>query len=239
MSGFGLFFWGILPYILLSVFVTAIVWRYKTNPFSWTSKSSEMLEKRLLRWGSVLFHYGIIAVFCGHAAGLLVPVSWYRALGVSDEAYHMAAIGGGLPAGLVALAGALILLYRRFASPRIRATSSAGDRAAIAMLVLVIVSGLAATAGNAAGHTDFDYRTTIGPWVRSVLLLQPDPALMETVPMGFKVHIGLTFALYALFPFTRLVHVFSLPLRYLNRSYVLYRRREGSAYSEQRSKGVG
>ncbi len=234
MKGYDLFFWGILPYIIVTVFVTAIVWRYKTNPFSWTSKSSEMLEKRLLRWGSVLFHYGIIAVFCGHVAGLLVPVSWYRALGVSDEAYHMAAIGGGLPAGLVVLAGALLLLYRRFASPRIRATSSAGDRAAIVMLVLVIASGLLATAGNAASHTDFDYRTTIGPWVRSVLTLQPDPGLMETVPMGFKLHIGLTFVLYLLFPFTRLVHVFSVPLHYLNRSYVLYRRRDGAVYPEQR-----
>lgn len=239
MSGFGLFFWGILPYIIVTVFVVSLVWRYKTNPFGWTSKSSEMLEKRLLRWGSVLFHYGIIAVFCGHIAGLLVPVSWYRALGVSDEAYHLAAIGGGLPAGLVALAGALILLYRRFASPRIRATSSAGDRAAIVLLVFVLLSGLVATAGNAASHTGFDYRTTIGPWVRSVLTLQPDPSLMETVPIGFKVHIGLSFALYALFPFTRLVHAFSLPLRYLNRSYVLYRRRDSAAYSGQRSKGVG
>lgn len=232
MNGSGLFIWGILPYIIVTVVVTALIWRYRTNPFSWTSKSSELLEKRLLKWGSVLFHYGMLAVFCGHVAGLLVPVAWYRAIGVGDEAYHLAAVGGGMLAGLAALAGALILLYRRFASPRIRATSSAGDRAAIVVLTLVIASGLLAT----AGHGEFDYRTTIGPWVRSVLALRPDPSLMSTVPIGFKAHIGLTFALYLLFPFTRLVHVFSLPLRYLNRSYVLYRRRDGAVYPEQRGR---
>ncbi|MFB9275157.1 respiratory nitrate reductase subunit gamma [Cohnella cellulosilytica] len=221
--------WGVLPYVVLTLFVAGLIWRYATNPFGWTSKSSEMLEKRKLKWGSLLFHYGILAVFCGHIAGLLVPVEVYRRLGVSDELYHLAAIAGGMPAGIAAFVGSLILLYRRYADARIRATSSTGDRAALLVLVVVLFTGLAATAGNSLSHGDFDYRTTINPWLRGVLALQPDPALMETVPVGFKVHILTTFVLYLVFPFTRLVHVFSLPLGYLRRSYVLYRRRNGSA----------
>lgn len=237
MSRFEYFFWGVLPYILLTVFVVSIVWRYVTNPFGWTSKSSELLEKRILRWGSVFFHYGIIAVFVGHVAGLLVPVSVYRSMGVSDEAYHLAAVAGGLPAGIVTFAGALILFYRRFSDARIRATSSMGDRLAIIVLVLVIFTGLVATTANAAGHSDFDYRTTINPWLRGILTLKPDPGLMETVPVAFKIHIGMTFLLYAIFPFTRLVHVFSLPLGYLKRSYILYRRRNTPVCLEQGSDG--
>lgn len=229
MSKLELFLWGILPYIIVAVFVTAIIWRYVTNPFGWTSKSSEMLEKRILKWGSLLFHYGIIAVFFGHVAGLLVPVSVYRSLGVSDDAYHMAALAGGLPAGIITFVGVLILLYRRLSVARIRSTSSAGDHIALVVLVIVIFSGLAATSGSAVSHTDFDYRTTINPWLRGLLVFQPDPELMRTVPMGFKIHILTTFVLYLVFPFTRLVHVFSLPLGYLRRSYVLYRRRKGAA----------
>lgn len=224
------FLWGYLPYIVATVFLMALIWRYRTNPFSWTSKSSELLEKKILRWGSLLFHYGIIAVFGGHFAGLLIPVSVYRSLGISDDAYHVVAAVGGLPVGLITFVGAAILLYRRFAVARIRSTSSVGDLIAIVVLALVLFTGLAATTANTFHHTSFDYRTTINPWLRGLLVLHPQPELMRTVPFGFKIHILTTFVLYLLFPFTRLVHVFSLPLRYLNRSYVLYRRRNGKIH---------
>lgn len=225
--------WGVFPYIIVVLVVSALIWRYVTNQFSWTSKSSELLEKRMLKWGSLLFHYGIIAVFFGHVAGLLVPVSVYRTLGISDEAYHIAALAGGLPAGVITLVGVAILIYRRWTVNRIRATSSIGDRVAIIVLALVILSGVLATSGNALSHSEFDYRTTINPWLRGLIVLQPDPELMRTVPMGFKMHIMTTFALYLVFPFTRLVHVFSLPIGYLKRSYVLYRRRDGSIRSNR------
>lgn len=220
-----LLLWGVLPYGVVVFFLTSILWRYATNPFGWTSKSSEMLEKKMLRWGSLLFHFGLLAVLAGHIAGLLVPVSVYRYLGVSDEAYHMAAVSGGLPAGVATLAGALILLYRRMTVPRIRSTSSAGDRVALVMLAIVLITGLTATTLNAVNHTDFDYRTTINPWLRGLIVFRPDPDLMRTVPIAFKIHILTTFVLYLVFPFTRLVHALSLPLGYLKRSYVVYRRR--------------
>ena len=114
MSTLELLLWGALPYMVIVFCITATIWRYVTNPFSWTSKSSEMLEKRMLKWGSLLFHIGIFAVICGHIAGLLVPVEFYRWIGLSDEGYHLMAIAGGLPAGIIAFAGAVILLVRRY-----------------------------------------------------------------------------------------------------------------------------
>lgn len=236
MNALESFLWGVVPYIILAVFLTAIIWRYVTNPFGWTSKSSEILEKRILRWGSLMFHFGIIFVFFGHVAGLLVPISVYHALGVSDEAYHIAAVSGGLPAGVVTMIGVLILLYRRFTVARIRATSSTGDRVAIVVLAVVLLTGLIATTINSVHHTEFDYRTTINPWLRGLFIFQPDPELMKTVPIGFKIHIATTFVLYLVFPFTRLVHVFSLPLGYLKRSYVVYRRRGGYAYHDRKNR---
>lgn len=190
----------------------------------------------MLRWGSLLFHIGIFAVICGHIAGLLVPVEFYHWMGLSDEGYHLVAIAGGMPAGIIAFAGVVLLLIRRYASPRVRATSSAGDWIALIALVVVIVSGLLATSANAVNHTGFDYRTTINPWLRGLMIFQPDPTLMQTVPMNFKIHILLTFVLYCAFPFTRLVHMFSMPLGYLKRSYVVYRRRDGAVYPNQEHK---
>lgn len=190
----------------------------------------------MLRWGSLLFHIGIFAVICGHIAGLLVPVEFYHWMGLSDEGYHLVAIAGGMPAGIIAFAGVVLLLIRRYASPRVRATSSAGDWIALIALVVVIVSGLLATSANAVNHTGFDYRTTINPWLRGLMIFQPDPTLMQTVPMNFKIHILLTFVLYCAFPFTRLVHMLSMPLGYLKRSYVVYRRRDGAVYPNQEHK---
>ena len=233
MNNWETFIWGVGPYIVFTLFLTSLIWRYKSHPFSWTSKSSEMLEKRMLRWGSLCFHFGIAAVLSGHIAGLLVPVQVYHALGISDEAYHVVALAGGLPAGVVTFIGVLILLYRRVSVPRVRLTSSAGDWVALVVLLIVIVTGLVATSANAVSHSDFDYRTTINPWLRGLLVMNPDASLMETVPVWFKLHIMTTFVLYLVLPYTRLVHMFSMPLGYLKRSYVVYRRRHASLPTDQ------
>lgn len=220
--------WVAMPYIVLTFFIAVTVLRFKTNPYGWTSKSSEILEKRLLKWGSHLFHWGLLCVFLGHVAGLLVPLGFYHALGVSDEFYHLNAIVGGGLAGLATLAGLLILGYRRLKIPRVRKTSNAGDLVALAFLVLMIVTGILATTCNAAPAHDYDYRATINPWLRGVLSLRPEPFLVATAPWYFKAHILSAYGFFLAFPFTRLVHVFSLPVAYLWRSYVLYRRRGGN-----------
>lgn len=219
-----LLLWLVLPYIVITFFIAATVFRFKTAPYGWTSKSSEILEKRLLKWGNHLFHWGLLFVFGGHVAGLLVPIGFYHALGVSDEFYHVNAIVMGGTAGLATIVGLLILSYRRFKLPRVRKTSSAGDIVALVFLVLMVITGIFATASNAVAHSGFDYRTSINPWIRGVLLLHPDPSLMVSVPWYFKMHIIAAYGFFTAFPFTRLVHVFSLPVAYLWRSYVLYRK---------------
>lgn len=227
MSGIHLFLWMILPYMVATLFIVVLIVRIKREPFTWTSKSSEFLEKRWLRWGSLLFHWGILFVFMGHVAGLLVPVEVYRTVGIRDEWYHMMAVGAGGIAGLAAGIGALILFIRRLVHRRLRRTTSRGDWVSIILLLLVIIAGMSATAMNGLSHSGFDYRETISPWIRGVILFQPDPSLMLGVPLPFQIHILSAFGLFAVWPFTRLVHAFSFPFWYLWRSYVLYRRREG------------
>ncbi|MEV2659274.1 respiratory nitrate reductase subunit gamma [Paenibacillus larvae] len=216
--------WLIYPYVVLCIFLIGLYYRFQTDQFGWTSKSSEILEKKQLKWGSNLFHIGIIFVFFGHVAGLLIPKSFYEFLGITDNMYHSVVFWGGSLAGLMTVAGIFILVYRRFANRRVRRTSSIGDMVALLLLTLILLTGLTATFSN-AGHTDFDYRTTINPWIRGVLTFHPDASLMRDVPVLFKLHVLIGLSLFAVFPFTRLVHIISMPITYLRRSYVLYRKR--------------
>ncbi|XJZ28848.1 respiratory nitrate reductase subunit gamma [Bacillota bacterium Lsc_1132] len=222
---FDQFLWMIFPYIVLTIFIFGHIYRYNHDQFGWTSKSSELLEKKLLRLGSNLFHFGIIFVFFGHVAGLLIPVGVYESLGVSEQAYHTVALIGGIPAGIASVAGLIILSYRRITVRRIIATSTKGDYLAVIFLTIVALSGLAATFLNIEPK-GFDYRQTIGPWIRSVLLFHADASYLANVPVWFKIHLVAAMGIFAVWPFTRLVHVFSMPLRYLSRSYVIYRKRE-------------
>jgi nitrate reductase gamma subunit len=219
------FLWVVLPYIVLTIFIGGHFYRYQHDQFGWTSKSSEILEKKLLRVGSNLFHWGIIFVFFGHVMGLLIPVEVYEAMGVTEQQYHIVALTGGIPAGLCALAGIFILLYRRTTVRRLILTSSKGDWVSLFFLAIVILSGISATFLN-INPKGFDYRTTIGPWLRSIFIFRADAKLLSSVPVWFKIHLIAAMGIFAAWPFTRLVHVFSLPLRYLTRSYVIYRKRE-------------
>ncbi len=216
--------WVILPYIVITIFIGGHIYRYQHDQFGWTAKSSEMLEKKKLALGSSLFHWGIFFVIGGHVMGILIPESLYEALGVSEHMYHKIAIGFGLPAGIAALSGLLILTYRRFTDKRIRKTSSAGDLITLVALLFVMTTELAATFLN-IDSKGFDYRTTIGPWFRNIFLFKPDAGLMASVPLWFKLHIIMGYVIFIVWPFTRLVHVFSMPLKYLTRSYVVYRKR--------------
>lgn len=218
------FLWGILPYIVLTIFVVGHVYRYKHDQFGWSSKSSEFLEKKRLRIGSLMFHWGMFFVLAGHVMGILIPVDFYEAIGVSESLYHTMAIGFGIPAGIVAIIGLIILSHRRLSIKRILVTSTKSDILVLVLFAVIMLSGLSSTFLNIESH-GFDYRTTIGPWFRSIFLLQVNPDYMKDVPIWFKIHILSAFGIFAVWPFTRLVHVFSLPLWYLHRSYVVYRRR--------------
>ncbi len=219
------FVWVIFPYLMITIFIVAHIFRYNTDQLRWTAKSSEFLEKKRLRAGSMMFHIGLLFIFFGHVIGLLIPKSWLEAIGVSETMYHIGAVYVGGAAGTVALIGVYLLMSRRLTNKRVRATSDLGDHMTIILLFLIIVVGLYNTIiGNAVNHS-FDYRESISPWFRGLLTFSPDASLMVGAPIGFKIHIILSFMLVGIWPFTRLVHVWSVPIAYIRRSPILYRKR--------------
>ncbi|QUG41503.1 respiratory nitrate reductase subunit gamma [Psychrobacillus sp. INOP01] len=218
------FLWVIFPYICIAVFIIGHIFRYKTDQFSWTAKSSEFIEKKQLMIGSLLFHIGIIPVIMGHVSGLAIPKSWLQAVGVNDHLYHIGAIYIGGFFGFVTLAGMIILTSRRFTKSTVRKLSSASDLIVNVILLFIVFMGMYATLVTNAVQPDFDYRTSISVWFRNLFILQPDASYMLNVPMSFKIHVVTGFLIFALWPFTRLVHVWSVPLNYVGRSYILYRK---------------
>ena len=227
--------WVIFPYVMLTLFVVGHIYRYNYDQFGWTAQSSEFMEKKSLKWGSILFHLGILMVVGGHLVGLLVPKAWTDAIGISEEMYHAGAIFGGGLAGIITLAGISILLIRRINVKRVRVTGSFTDLLIAVLLFLEIVMGLYNTLGYNLFIGEVDYRTTLAPWLRGVLVLNPNPALMSEVPLFFKLHTLFAFAIFGLWPFTRLVHVWSIPLEYLKRNYIIYRSRNAKKAVQMRT----
>jgi nitrate reductase gamma subunit len=218
--------WVIYPYLAMVVLVGGLIWRYRYDKFGWTTRSSQLYETSILRWGSPLFHFGVLMVLIGHIGGLLVPKSWTEAVGVTEDAYHLTAVFIGTIAGLCTLIGIAILIARRRLTGPVFAATTKNDKAMYVVLTGVIVLGLWATVkANIAGG-GYDYRETISPWFRSLFYLSPDPEAMTGVPAPFQIHILVAFALFAFWPFTRLVHAFSAPVGYLTRPYVVYRSRD-------------
>ncbi|TCS84559.1 respiratory nitrate reductase subunit gamma [Tepidibacillus fermentans] len=225
MNFWNQFWWVIFPYLMLAIFVIGHIYRYNTDQLGWTAKSSEIMEKNTLKWGSILFHVGILMVLGGHLVGLLIPKAWTEAVGISEEMYHASAIFGGGIAGLITFTGILILLFRRVNVKRVRMTSSFSDMLVVILLFIEIVMGMYNTLGYNLFVGGFDYRETLAPWLRGLLVFRPDPTLMIDVPLFFKLHTLFAFAIFGIWPFTRLVHVWSFPLEYLKRSMILYRSR--------------
>ncbi|WP_379152272.1 respiratory nitrate reductase subunit gamma [Paenibacillus sp. sgz5001063] len=228
MNMFDQFLWVIIPYICLVVFVVGHIYRYRRDQFNWTAKSSEFIEKKQLKYGSILFHLGIIPVIFGHIGGLVVPKSWMEAVGVNEHTYHIGAVYIGGIFGIVTLAGMLILTSRRFTLKNVRRLSSASDLIVNSLLLFIVFMGMYSTLVTNAVQPEFDYRETISVWFRGLFMFRPDPALMTTVPLSFKIHVLSGFAIFAFWPFTRLVHVWSVPLNYVGRSYILYRRHKSN-----------
>jgi nitrate reductase gamma subunit len=222
-----IFVWLLLPYVSVTIFVVGHWWRYRHDQFGWTTRSSQLLESRLLAWGSTLFHFGALAAIAGHVAGILVPASWTSAFGVSESAYHHISGIAGAIAGAVCLVGFGILTFRRTSVRRVRATTSTMDVVVFVLLGALIVLGEAITLGYTTFGSGYDYRESVGPWFRT-LWYDPDPSLMADAPVAYQVHAALPWLLYAVWPFSRLVHVWSIPLAYIGRPYILYRSRHAS-----------
>lgn len=215
--------WIIYPYAAITVFLVGVILRYDRDPWGWTSRSSQILERKMLMYGSILFHWSFIFVFIGHVMGLIIPASFYTALGVSWNAYHIIAFYGGAIAGVLSIAGLVILLVRRLINPRVKATSGIDDYFTLMILFFVLGSGLVNTIGYSVFVQKYDYRNTIGFWIRSFFELDPNTGIIATAPFTYQLHTILGFLFFAILPFTRLVHIFSLPLPYLWRKNIVYR----------------
>lgn len=218
-----IFLWIIFPYITITVFVVGHIYRYQTDQFNWQAKSSEIFEKKLLKWGSPLFHYGIIFVFFGHVAGIVIPKEFWESIGVTNHMYHFGAVWVGGLMGVITLIGILILLYRRFSVKRVYKNNTIWDGLVFLLLLIVIIVGFTNTVGYTATGGTFDYREAIGPWFRGLFVFRPRPDLMVGAPLGFQIHVLTSFLLFSIWPFSRLVHLWSYPFKYLNRGYVLFR----------------
>lgn len=226
MNLLDLFLWGILPYISIVILIGGTLWRYKYDQFGWTTRSSQVYESKLLRIASPLFHYGLVGVLAGHIVGLMIPASWTAALGMTNEGYHLMALIVGLPFGFAVTAGLAIMMWRRRTNATVFRATTVNDKIMYIFLMGAIVVGVAATVISAfQGHHGHDYRADISPWFRSLFIFQPKIELMHNVPFEFKAHIVIAFLLFALWPFTRLVHAFTAPLHYLFRPYIVYRGR--------------
>jgi nitrate reductase gamma subunit len=218
--------WVVYPYLCLAILVGGLIWRYRYDKFGWTTRSSQLYETAVLRWGSPMFHFGVLLVLLGHVGGLLIPKSWTEAVGVSEHAYHLTAVFLGTLAGFFTLIGMVILIVRRRLTGPVFAATTKNDKTMYVVLAAVIVLGLWATVRANVAGSGYDYRETVSPWFRSLFYLRPDPGLMADVPITFQVHVVAAFALFAFWPFTRLVHAFSAPVGYLTRPYVVYRYRD-------------
>lgn len=227
MSYWNQFLWVIFPYMMIAVTIIGHIYRYSTDQMNWTARSSEFLEKKNLRLGSMLFHYGIIFVFFGHVLGLLVPKAFLLKIGLNDEMYHFTAVYFGGAAGVVAVIGLFLLLIRRYGNKRISFTSSFGDKFIAVLLFLVVGFGIYNTLFHNLYFGNFDYRSTISPWFRSLFIFSPNPKLMVNVPLTYQIHVVLAFLTLGVWPFTRLVHVWSIPIAYIKRSHIIYRRQCG------------
>lgn len=230
------FLFGIYPYIALSVLLIGSIARYERDPFTWKSSSSQLLRRKQLIMGSILFHVGVLTIFAGHFVGLLTPIWFFDALGISHSAKQILAVVAGGVAGIMALVGGLMLLNRRMSDPRIRKTSSFADIAILVLLLAQLILGLG-TIYVSLQHLDGHEMVTFMSWAQGIFTFNPDAAsYIAHAALIFKLHIFLGLTIILVFPFTRLVHMLSVPVRYLTRpGYQIVRSRRQSTTPKQRN----
>lgn len=225
------FLFGIYPYIALSVLAIGSIARYERDPFTWKSSSSQLLRRKQLVLGSILFHVGILVIFFGHLVGLLTPVSVFHVLGVSNGAKQILAVIVGGIAGIMALIGGGMLLHRRWVDPRIRQTSSFADIGILVLLLAQLVLGIF-TIFVSVRHLDGSEMVKFMAWAQGIFTFEAGAAdYIADTALVFKLHLFLGLTIFLVFPFTRLVHMLSAPVRYLFRPgyQVVRSRRSASA----------
>lgn len=208
---------GYYPYIALAVLAIGSVLRFDREQYTWRTGSSQLLRRKQLVLGSILFHVGVLLIFAGHLVGLLTPLAVWETLGVTHGAKQMLAVVAGGVAGAMCLVGGLLLLHRRLFDARIRATSSFGDTAILALLLAQLCLGLA-TIPISLQHSNGEEMVKFMLWAQGIFTLQPGAAnYVADAHWIFKAHLTLGLTIFLVFPFTRLVHMLSAPIWYLNR----------------------
>jgi nitrate reductase gamma subunit len=228
VSRLDFFLWVAFPYLCIATFVVGHVWRYRSGQYTWTARSTQLLERPLLLAGSVLFHFGLLAAIGGHVLGILVPRSWTEKVGINDTVYHWFAVVAGTLSGVAIVVGFTILVYRRLRVGRVRVTTTRSDLVLYPVLTVTIAFGMLATVWGSAADR-YLYRETVSPWFRGIVALDPHASLLTGAPFIFQAHAFTAWLLLAIWPFTRLVHMWSAPLAYVGRSPVLYRSRRATA----------
>ena len=235
MSAGETLLWVILPYAALMTFIVGLWWRYRADQFGWTSGSTQIFEQKILGWAGPTFHYGALAAVGGHVIGLLIPKSFTEAIGMSENTYRWFSAIAGAVAGAICVVGFVGLVYRRSTNVRVRRTTSRTDLLVYFLLTVLIGLGCWMTfAHNLLTASPYDYRDSISQWWRSLFVLQPDVDAAASANTVYQVHAIIAWAFWALFPFSRLVHAFSIPLQYLGRPYILYRRRYATTSTRSR-----
>jgi nitrate reductase gamma subunit len=210
----------VFPYLCLTTFVVGHSYRYVTDRYAWNARSSQLLDNKSLRWGTVLFHLGIILTFLGHAGGLLIPQKYYDLFGITSQMHLAIAHWMGEVVGIAALAGCLLLLRRRLTNDRVRAAGSVNDLITLGGLTLVVAGGV-----YNVFFGNYNVLDSVAPWIRGIVFFSPEPELMRPVPLGFKIHVTLAWALLGFSPFSRLVHIWSVPVFYFFRRQIVFRRK--------------
>ena len=221
---------GIYPYIALAVLAVGSIIRFDREPYGWRSGSSQLLRRKQLIAGSVLFHAGVLVIFLGHLGGLLTPITLFDALGVPHGTKQMIAIIVGGVAGALALAGATLLLHRRLFDPRIRKTSSFSDIMILFLLWVQLILGIS-TIKISMDHLDGAEMLKFMTWAQGIFTFRADASsFVADAHIVFKLHLFLGLTILFLFPFTRLVHMLSAPVRYVWRpGYQIVRSRSAAA----------
>ena len=227
MSYLHQFLYGIYPYLALAIFLLGSLVRFEREQYTWKSDSSQLLHAGHLRVGNILFHVGVLGLFFGHLVGLLTPVAVWDALGVSHSFKQMIAMVAGGLFGSLCMLGLLILIHRRLTDARIRAITKPGDKLLLLWLLVTLALGLS-TIVESAQHRDGHMMVLLMSWAQHIITFRGGAAdFIVAAPLLFKLHLFMGLTLFVIFPFTRLVHVWSgfATLTYLNRAWQLVRPR--------------
>lgn len=223
------FVFGAYPYLAGVVFLLGSWIRFDREQYTWKADSSQLLSNKGMRLASNLFHVGVLGIFLGHAAGMLLPHGLFLAMGISDVSHQYIAIYAGGIFGVMCLFGAAMLFLRRINEPRVKAVSRKRDTFVIGWIALTATLGLTTlfiSTGHAS-HGDVSEMIALTEYVKSIATLSVDPSLIAGVSTLYKIHMFFGMTVFLIFPFTRLVHIWSVPVTYLVRAYQIVRVKQG------------